>query len=180
MENTWYILVGSSALGIPFAIAQRIFFALQLGAAAQAWATAARIAGLVGALFAAYFSPNLSTFVAVFVLLPNLIGGLSVLYLFFFVRPDLAPRIAALSSAKLGGRMLTGLSFTLLNLLNFAEGGIDIILIAQLYEPQTVAQFELLTRVFNYVTAIVGMGMWPLWPAISNAIAQRDRRWICG
>ncbi|WP_400767045.1 lipopolysaccharide biosynthesis protein [Methylosinus sporium] len=178
IRDAWAILIGSSALGIPLALAQRVFFALQMGAAAQAWATAGRIAALVGAVAAACFSPSIASFVVGVVLLPNVVAGLSTIYLFYWKRKDLRPSLSMVSTDKLGERLLTGLSFTALQLLNFAEAGVDTILIAQYYNAQTVAQYDLLTRLFGYVTAIVGMGMWPLWPAISSAATQRDFAWI--
>lgn len=178
LSDAWIILIGASALGIPLGIGQRIFFALQLGATAQAWATAGRISALVGALFAACFWPSVAAFVVGTVLVPNLVAGASVMHLFFRLRPDLRPSLSTLSTEKLGGRVLMGLNFTILHLLNFAESGADTILIAQFYNSRTVAQFDLLTRLFGYVLAIIGMGMWPLWPAISSAVAQGDLKWI--
>lgn len=178
VKDAWIVLIAASALGIPLAISQRIFFALQMGATAQAWATTGRLGGLVGAFLAACFWPTIAAFVAAVTLLPNLIAGASVVYLFFRLRPDLRPSLAGPSTEKLHDRVLTGLNFTILHLLNFAEVGVDTILIAQFFSPQTVAQFDLLTRLFGYVCAIIGLGLWPLWPAISSAVAQGDLKWI--
>ncbi len=176
--NVWLVLLGSSALGIPLAIAQRIFFALQMGAAGQSWATAGRVGVLIAAMAAAYVSPHLDTFVVAFVLLPNVVAGASTLYLFFRLRPDLRPSIEALSFERLWPRMTTGFTFTLLQLVNFAESGADVILISHFYNPQTVAQYDLLSRLFGYILSVTGMAMWPLWPAASAAVAQRDYGWI--
>ncbi len=176
--NVWFVLLGSSALGIPFAIAQRIFFALQMGASGQIWATAGRVSVLVGTVTAACAVPRLDIFVAAFTLLPNVVAGASTFYLFFRLRPDLRPGIAALSFERLRPRMAIGFNFTLLQLVGFAESGGDTILISQFYNSQTVAQYDLLSRLFVYVPAVVGIGMWPLWPAISAAVGQRDYGWI--
>lgn len=176
--HVWFVLLGSSALGIPLAIAQRIFFALQMGAAGQIWATAGRIAVLAGAVAAANASPRLDTFVATFVLLPNVVAGASTLYLFVRLRPDLSPSIAALSFDRLPRRIASGFNFTVFQLVNFAEFGVDAILISHFYDPQAVAQYDLLSRLFGYILSLTGMAMWPLWPAVSGAVAQRDYRWI--
>lgn len=178
VTRVWFILLLSTALGIPFALVPRIFFALQMGIAGQAWATANRIAVLVGALLAARYSSEIETFVVVFVLLPSLISGLETLCFFIYIRPDLRPRVNTFSLDRLSARIVTGLNFTALQLLNFAEYGIDTILISQFYDAKTVAQYDLLSRLFGYIIALVGMGMWPLWPAIATAASQHDQPWI--
>jgi O-antigen/teichoic acid export membrane protein len=177
-RNVWFVLLISSAVGIPIAIAQRIFFALQMGTAGQIWATAGRASVVIGAFAAGHAAPNLEAFVLAFVLLPNVVAAASLMYLFIRLRPDLRPSVSGLSLERLGPRVSTGLNFTLNHLVNFAEFGGDTILISQFYGPQTVAQYDLLSRLFGYVIALVGLGMWPIWPAISTAVAQHDYGWV--
>jgi len=176
--NVWFILLYSSALGIPLAIPQRMCFALQMGVVGQVWSSAGRVSVLVGVIVAAYASPRLDTFVIVFVLVPNLVAGAFTVHLFFRLRPDLCPRLAALSVERLRHRIAMGFNFTVLQLIDYAEVGVDTILISQFYDLRTVAQYDLLSRLFGYVLAVVGMGMGPVWPAVSAAAAQSDYDWI--
>ena len=69
------LFIGAS-LGIPFAIAQRIYSALQKGALAQGWAALGRLMALAGAITAYYAAPSLEAFVFVLVVVPTLVAGL--------------------------------------------------------------------------------------------------------
>ena len=174
---TWEILIIASAFGIPFALAQRVFFSLQLGVHAQVWNTISRVSVVAGSALAAAFAPRITIFVLVVAGIPTIIAGLSCFHVFFSVCPELRPSIRCVSSIGLRKRISIGLQFMILQLSNLAEVGLDPFLIGFFYKTEVVANYDIVTRMFNYVPALISIGIVPLWPALKAADTDGDARW---
>lgn len=172
------IIASSTACGIPFGIAQRVFFALQLGVYAQLWGIAARISAFVAALMAAQWSPNISGFALAILGTPTLIAGCSCVHLFYFVRPSLRPCISSFELTGFRRRITAGVGFMILQIGNIAEITMDPILLGIFYGPLIVANYDITARLFNYVPALVSIGILPLWPALRAAQVRQDTVWI--
>jgi O-antigen/teichoic acid export membrane protein len=76
------------------------------------------------------------------------------------------------------GDLRLGLSFLLLQLVPFAEVGIDNALIATRYAPAIVSAYDVYYRLFAYIPAIMSLVLFPLWPAIAKALAEGDFVWV--
>lgn len=174
----WLTLAVGSALGIPFAISQRVMFALQMGMLAQAWATAGRIGVVLAALGASIATPSLVAFIVVFAGVPVIFAALCTIHLFGRLKPELCPSLRAFALEGLRTRVAVGLKFSLLQLSNFVETGIDPLLMAHFFSATIITQFDLVARLFGYVPALASIALSPLWPALSHALHSNDRVWF--
>jgi len=176
LAAVWFMLLIGSASGIPFAIAQRIYFATQRGTVAQVWIAATRLAVLGGAVLASILSPRLETFVFVVVVVPSLVAGLNVGYL-FWRNASLRPAIKMVSSQGLWSRVKVGIVFGAMNLFTFTEIGLDPLLFAHHFSLSQVAENDVVVRLFSYVPSLISIALVPLWPALASAIGTSDPSW---
>lgn len=175
--RVWGLLVGFSALGLPFVIPGRIYFALQLGAAAQIWGTGSRIAVVVGSFVAAQWAPRLEVFVFVIVGLPVLLSAIMTVHIFFWSHRHLCPVWKDVDLREMPRRFQIGLQFALLHVCAFCELGLDPLLVGTFFSAGVVAQLDLTTRLYNYIPALIQMGTVPLWPAIVKARGSGNHNW---
>jgi O-antigen/teichoic acid export membrane protein len=92
-------------------------------------------------------------------------------------RLALAPR-AGIDRTRLAALMRLGLQFFGLELGYVVTVTTDKILITQLFGPQSVAQYDVLLKLFSVVTVAHGLITMPLWSSYADAYHQHDHAWI--
>lgn len=176
----WTLLVLGAGVGIPFALSQRVHFALQFGGQAQFWTLMGRIAVLGGTAIAYLCHMNLASFVFVVGVLPTVVSAISCVYLFAVLRADLHPSLSLRSLKGFGPGLREGLAFAALHVCTFAEIGLDPIIFSHFFGPVVVAENDVVVRLYTYIPAIASIALVPIWPAISAARAAGNHGWVSG
>lgn len=172
----WFVFVACVSVALPTAITQRVLFALERNFEANIWLSVGRVASL-GGVYAAYLSEaGLAAYILAMIGLPGLVGWINTAKFFLKDRPDLAPRIQP-SLAAVRRLLPNGLRYVVMQVGPYIEVGFDIILIRLFIGPEMTTSYDLVSRAFNYVPALAMIGVLPLWPAISAAIAKGDHLW---
>lgn len=163
------------AAGIPAGMAQRILYAQQRNILAGIWLVAGRVVTIVALLVCNMRSAEFEWYVY------SIFGGplgaawLSMVYVVFRKYQNVG---FSLSSGRLAlKRMLEGLSYLALNLGGYFEIGIDNYLIGLFRGPAFVTNYDLLSRIYLYVSALTNVLAAPLWPSLRTAEENGDRRW---
>ncbi|WP_197284675.1 lipopolysaccharide biosynthesis protein [Piscinibacter sakaiensis] len=168
----------SLALAIPLTVVQRVQLGLQRGFLANLWQIGGNLLGLAGVLLAIRLEAGLPWLVAGFTGLPLLAALANTLWFFGRVRPDLAPRPAALSRPVLSVLARTGFLFFVLQAVAALTYASDPMVIAQLLGAGAVAPFAVTERLFGVITMLLGLALTPLWPAYGEALARGDADWV--
>lgn len=176
------ILLGAGCVfvGLPTGLVQRVLFAQHRASEANFWATGGRFLslGVVWALVESGLS-SLANLVFAVVGVPALIGWMSVLFVFNGKGArGLKPRQRFYDRRLLKPYLVLGVSFLVMQLVPYAEVGIDTILAGTTLGVQVVPVLDVYTRLFTYVPALLSIALFPLWPAITSAKAQGDICWI--
>jgi O-antigen/teichoic acid export membrane protein len=69
-----------------------------------------------------------------------------------------------------------GLAFSILQIAVYIEYGIDNVLISAYGGAADVVQYDLISRLFNYIPAFAGLVTFPLWPALRSALTSGEAR----
>jgi O-antigen/teichoic acid export membrane protein len=176
------MLLGSACVfvGLPSGLIQRILFARHRTTEANAWTTSGRLLSLLfvwGVVESG--AANLSLLVFGVIGVPVIIGWISVLVVFrrSSMKP-LVPRFKYYDHALLKPYLMTGLSFLILQVVPYAEVGINTLLAGSLIGIDIVPSLDVYTRLYTYVPALVSIALFPLWPEIANAKAEGNGAWI--
>lgn len=176
------MLLGSACVfvGLPSGLIQRILFARHRTTEANAWTTSGRLLSLffVWAVVESGVA-NLSLLVFGVIGVPVIIGWVSVLVVFSrsSIKP-LVPRVEHYDNALLKPYLITGLSFLILQVVPYAEVGVNTLLAGSLIGIDSVPSLDVYTRLYTYVPALISIALFPLWPEIANAKAQGNVAWI--
>jgi O-antigen/teichoic acid export membrane protein len=151
---------------------------LQEGFAANIWRCLGSVLGLVAVLVVIVLQGGL-----IWLVLGSL-GGPIVAYVintvhFFWVgKPDLSPRREFVSREMIGRIAKIGFLFFGLQIAMALTFASDNVVIAQMLGAEAVTQYAVPEKLFNLVGLVVGMVLFPLWPAYGEAIARGDRAWV--
>jgi len=176
--QTWLLLIVLVAAGLPSGLTQRVLFALDRNYEANLWQTAGRILVVAGSFLAYFCHLGRNGFILASLGLPALAGWISTVWLYLYSRPDLAPTVTQFSFRAVARNLPSGLRYLLLQVAQFAELGLDVILVASFLGAQQTASFDLVTRLFNYIPGLTAIGIVPLWPAIAGAVARGEHAWV--
>lgn len=172
--------VGFTFLGLPTGLCQRLLYASEQITIANAWTTGGRILSLI-AIWIISTSNHRSVFSYVIAGsgVPTLINWLAWYTTlrhpaFNSLRPSIKfPNVARI---KLLAGM--GIPYVILQIVPYVDLSIDPILVGNIKGLSAVAQYDVTQKLFMYIPSIVGMAIFPLWPAISRAKAENDNIWI--
>lgn len=131
---------------------------------------------LVGILYV-FFDANLIYLAIIYgmsILLPPLMANL----LFFKINNDILPSFKKFSSAKIKTVMSLGFQFFIIQLAVLMLFSIDRIIVAQLFGPAQVSQYQVVFKLFSLIFIVNSIFLVPLWSAYSDAIARNDIIWM--
>ena len=175
--EAWLALIFCISIGLAPGLTQRIFFGLQRNLEANLWNTAGRMSSVFGVYLAYYFNASIVWFIVSMIGLPAIVGWLSTISLWKWTS-HLKPNKSKFSWSGLSSYMSHGFQFLFLQTGVFFETGMDNILVGFVQGAEYVTNYDLLTRLFIYVPALISMLAFPLWPAISQAKASGDHEWV--
>ncbi len=165
------------AAGIPLGVVERVQLGYQEGFANGLWRCAGSLLGLLLLLLAIRAEAGLPWLVAALAGPPPLAALANAATLFGRRRPWLRPSARHVSRAEAGRLLRLGFLFFVLQLAMVAALSSDNIVAAQLLGPEAVTRYSVPGRLFGVVPLVLGMLLYPLWPAYAEAVARGDRAW---
>lgn len=175
---TQLVLIESIAIGIPSTLSQRAMFALQRNVEAATWGAGCRLASVFGVVAAQFCNAGIEYYVFSLVALPAIVNWIACAYFFLYSRRDLRPKIVRFKLHEISGDIRVGIQFLILNFALFVQTGIDNILIGFFHGSRAVSNYDVMFRLFNYVPALSTIAVFPLWPALRNALSDGDYNWF--
>jgi len=176
--NAWALGLISISLGLPTALCQRVLFAQQRNLEAGLWLASGKILSVLAVYCAKFAHADLSMYVLATLGVPTFVGWLNTYWFFWVQKSPLSPKLSLFGAAELWADVRTGLQFALLQIAVYAETGVDNLLIGATRGTSHVMHYDLLSRLFGYVPALVSIGAFPLWPALRKAAAEGDGDWF--
>jgi O-antigen/teichoic acid export membrane protein len=166
------------AVNIPLGIVQRVQMGYQEGFNNNLWQGLGSIFGLLGVLLVIYLKAGLVWLVLAMAGGPALAQLLNGLVLFRRQRPWLRPQRKGASWKSAKKLLRIGLLFFLLQIAVALSYSSDNLVAAHVLGPEAVAQYSIPSRMFNYILLFMGMVLFPLWPAYTEAITRGDTHWV--
>jgi O-antigen/teichoic acid export membrane protein len=172
---TLFLLICTFA-AMPLSIVLRVETGFQQGFVADLWNAAGNLLGFVAVILVIRQGGGLPAMVLAMAGLPQLVTACNWIVQFFFIRPNLRPRLrlfhtrVALSLLAMGGLFVVQQCFGLIYYVS------DNLVIARTMGLTEVARYAVIQRFFSvgFVTQYLVM---PLWPAVGEALARRDFAW---
>lgn len=165
-------------VSIPLNVVFRIHMGLQESATTYSWLAAGVAIGFVATFVAVRLGGGLGVVVATTVLGPMLAALLCAFRLFYFTRRWLTPRPSYVrwTAAKLllGAG---GLWFVIQAAVAVSYQS-DALVINHVIGPSAVSEYTVAMRLFGLMPTLLSLALQPLWPAVRNALAQRDVDWV--
>lgn len=166
------------ALGVPTGIVQRVQMGLQQGFASSIWQAGGSILGLLLTLLVIYLKGGLPWLVLALGGAPVIMLVFNGLVFFVLQRRDLAPDLMHISRHGMKRILHGGILFFVLQIAGSIAYASDNIIIAKVLGTEAVAQYSVVSKLFEGVLIVQGLAITPLWPAYAEAKARRDRGWI--
>jgi O-antigen/teichoic acid export membrane protein len=166
------------ALNFPLLITNRVLAAHQENAVANLWSMAGSIANLIAILAVISLRGGLPWLVlgcSGFGLLTNVT---STFWLFGFHKPQLRPSFASIDVAFVRELFSDGWKFLVIGLGWMINSQTDNIVIAHFLGAGQVTPYSVAFRLFAIATMLQTLAYPSLWPAYTNAFAQKDFGWI--
>jgi O-antigen/teichoic acid export membrane protein len=166
------------AIGVPATIVQRVQMGLQQGFTTSLWQAVGSIIGLLSTLLVIYLKGGLPWLVLAMAGSPVVSLMINGVIFFFMQRRDLLPDISFVSRVGMKRILQGGLVFFVLQLAVSIGFSSDNIILARMLGNESVAQYSVVSRLFEGVLMIIGVVFAPLWPAYGEAKARGDQSWI--
>ena len=166
------------ALNLPLLINARVLAAHQQNAVANLWNIAGTLGNLLALLCVVWFRGGLIWLVCGsfgFRLLTNVVCSI---WLFGFYKPWLRPKLAAVDLAYVRELFSQGWKFFITGIGLIINWQTDNIVIAHFLGAALVTPYNVCFNLFTIATGLQGLVQPSLWPAYTEAYAQRDYDWI--
>lgn len=172
------IFVICFALGVPASIVQRVQMGLQQGFASSLWQAGGSILGLLLTMLVIYLKGGLSWLVLALAGAPVIVLLLNGMDFFFFRRRDLLPNLLQISKPGMKRILYGGMLFFVLQFTVAVAYASDNLIIAKVLGVTYVAQYAVVSKLFEGLLMVQGLAIMPLWPAYAEAKARGDKTWI--
>jgi len=166
------------AVGVPVGIIQRVQMGLQQGFASSLWQAGGSILGVVMTLLVIHLKGGLPWLVLALAGAPVIVLALNGLVFFVLQRRELSPELTQISLPGIKRILQGGMLFFVLQIGVSVSFASDNIIIAWMLGPDSVAQYSVVSKLFEGVLMVVGLASAPLWPAYGEARARGDMLWI--
>ena len=165
-------------INLPLAVVGRIQLGYQRGFLNNLWSGGGNLLGLVGVLTAIKFQAGLPWLVFAMVGTPVIANMLNAAVLFGIQERSLFPSWRNLQLAAIRSLLRLGVSFFLLQIFYAIAFTSDNIVVAQLFDQDSVATYSVVARLFTVLPMLTEMFLTPLWPAYAEALEKKDIRWV--
>jgi len=168
------------ALGIPLMIVQKVQLGLQLGFFARLWQSLGGVFGLVALLFVIHFEGGLPWLVVAISGSPLIVALINTTVFFGFQKTEILPRFADLAGSGSSMKSIAHLGglFLVLQLASSVAFSSDNYIISRILGVERVAEYAIVSKLFESAMMVMGMFISPLWPAFGEAKARGDVAWI--
>ena len=167
------------AVSIPASVIQRVLYAAQQVVRANMWQIAAAALS-VGTTFAAIGAEWSGAAVVLAYALVAPVMMVVAAIVTFVQRPEIAPRLAAISGNAVRSLMGLGSRFLVLAILTATAMSADNIIIAVQLGEAAVTDYAVPARLGSLLTLVVGTMMMPLWSTYGDAMARGEHGWVWG
>jgi O-antigen/teichoic acid export membrane protein len=166
------------ALNIAMDVVQRVQLGLQQGYRYGLWQLAGSCAGFMGLIGAMWLHLGLPMLIVAIAGAPLLATALNVVHFFGYVRPDLRPTFANVSTSTIAHIGKLGGLFFVLQVVVAVSFSADNFIIARILGAINVPEYSVPQRIFAVVAMLLGMLVAPLWPAYGEAVSRGDVAWV--
>ncbi len=134
---------------------------------------------LIGITISAYLIKTPNFIVLAFVYGFAMIGANIVMsFIFYHNNSDLLPSMKSFDKNKLKEIVNLGLKFFIIQIAVLIIYSTDKIIVAQLFGPSEVTQYDLIFKIFSVILILHGLIMGPLWSTFTEAYHKQDFMWI--
>lgn len=180
VDTHWSVAVAICffAIKIPLSIPRCIFNAYQQGYIYQLWSGLTNFLSLLSLFILQYFHANLPWLLGGFfgiIILGDILAGIDI---FYFRQKWLRPKLKMCDMRILHNLLKVGGQFWIIQISAICIFQTDIIIVSQMFSLADVSIYGVLLKLFALIEGVSASFLSPLWPAYSNAKANRDYQWI--
>jgi O-antigen/teichoic acid export membrane protein len=172
------VFVACFLINMPLSLVQRVQMGYQEGMTNNLWIVFGNILGLIALLVAIQARAGLPWLVLAMAGAPVFAALLNNIALFGVRRRWLRPRLSSITQGTARKIVSVGFLFFVLQVAVTAGYASDNIVVAQILGPEGVTQYSVPLRLFQIAPQVLGMMLYPLWPAYGEAIARGDVAWV--
>jgi O-antigen/teichoic acid export membrane protein len=180
IDTHWSVAVAICffAIKIPLSIPRCVFNAYQQGYIYQLWSGSTNFLSLLSLFVMQYFHANLPWLLGGFfgiIILGDILAGIDI---FYFRQTWLKPKLKMCDMRILRSLLKVGGQFWIIQISAICIFQTDIIIVSQMFSLADVSIYGVLLKLFALVEGVSASFLSPLWPAYSNAKANKDYQWI--
>ena len=165
-------------LSIPAGIVQKVQLGLQMGLRSNAWQAGGSLLAFAAVLLVIWFKGGVPWLVLASAGIPVVVLIASAVDFFSRSHRHLAPRWGDVGRAEFGRLVKTGSLFFFLQLSAALAFASDNLIIANVLGQAAVAEYSVVSKLFEAVLLVLGVAVLPLWPAYAEAKSRQDIAWI--
>lgn len=165
-------------INLPLGIIQKIQIGYQEIYIDNAWVIVGKVLSVITLLIAISLNASLSGLVLALVGTPLLTTVANAVYLFFYRRRWLLPRVMHFNIKIAQQLFRAGVLFFILQIAGTLAYSIDNIIIAHVISADAVTSYAVPAQLFRITNATLGAVLVGLWPAYSEAFARQDLEWV--
>jgi len=166
------------AIGVPASIVQRVQMGLQQGFASSLWQAGGSILGLLLTLLVVFLKGGLFWLVLALAGSPVLFMLLNSSFFFIFKCRELTPNLRQVTKNGMKRILQGGLLFFVLQIACSISYASDNLILAKILGSDAVAQYSVVSKLFEGVLIVQALAISPLWPAYTEAKSRGDKGWI--
>jgi O-antigen/teichoic acid export membrane protein len=165
-------------VGLPAGLAPKILGGYQELRAGNLFVAAGSVCNLISIVVLVHLHAGLVALVIASS--ASLVGAnlLCLLWLWYFHKPWLLPRVAHLKAAAARRMMKTGSEFFMLQIAGLVVLNSDNLVVTHYLGPAQVAPYSVAWRLVGYSAVVQTLMVPSLWPAYSEAFARGDTAWV--
>jgi O-antigen/teichoic acid export membrane protein len=172
-----FVLAACFILNLPLGIVQRVQAGRQEGYATNAWTILGNLVSLTGLCVGVAVGAGLPPLVLAIAGGPLLATALNALVSFAGRQRDFVPHPRFVRWPAASALLRTGLQFTIMQVCIGVVYSSSNVIVARVMGAGDVAPFAVTSRLFGFPIQLLIMGLGPIWPAYSEAVARGDAAW---
>ena len=165
-------------LALPTSLAPKVLGGYQELHASNLFVAGGSVLSLLTVVAVVSFHGSLPMLIAGFAGSSVLANAACLLWICFFHKPWMRPRLQQIDPGCIGRIFRTGGQFFAIQLAALVIFGSDNLVISHFLSPARVTPYAVTWRLVAYITAVQALVLPALWPAYSEAYAKRDLPWI--
>ena len=165
-------------LALPIGLVTKVLGGYQELHASNLFAAAGSVLSLLAVITVVYFHGSLTLLIAVFAGSSVAANAACLLWICLCAKPWMTPWPGRVDPACIARIFRTGIQFFAIQLAGLIIFSCDNLIISHYLSPASVTPYAITWRLVGYATAAQTLILPALWPAYSEAYANRDLPWI--